>query len=222
MLYILKRNQSFISVVEKLNTDTKKWRLLGKGSFGAAYDMGDGRACKITTSERETKVARRLLNSKKRYTYLYKILDVYSIKKKEKFRWGLIVTPKYKKLTDKQKTDLYELFCFLDLSPRFRLRSVKQIRNKITKAASDYYFVHRRMKMGTKVFKANSWAGKHINKGDSVRLRNIIDKRMQIFRDYDILYMLRNLKDAKLGPEDMHYENILKNNNQYVLIDIAC
>ena len=222
MLHKIKKHKEFISAINQLDTDTKKWKLLGKGSFGRAYDMGDGRACKITTSEREIKVARRLLNSKKKYSYLYKIINVFVLKKKKKFWCGLIITPKYKKLTDRQKTDLYELFCFLDLSPRFRLRSIKQVRDKITKAASDYYFVHRRMRMGTKAFYSNSWAGKHIAKGDDDRLRDIVEHRMEIFRDYNILHMLRNLKSAKLGPEDMHYENILKNNDQYVLIDIAC
>jgi hypothetical protein len=198
MLYKLRKYKSFITT--RLKTDFKTWKLIGKGSIGWAYDMGDGRVCKITTSSAETRIAEKLKKSNNKYPYLYKILDVFFIDNKTtKFKFGLIVTPKYKKLTDKEKTDLYELFCFLDLSRRFKYQSIKQIRKKISKAAGDYYFVHQ-----------------------DVKLCDIIDKRMQIFKDYNILNMLRNLKSAHIGPQDMHYENILKDKDKYILIDIAC
>lgn len=188
-------------VFQKFKTNIKKWKFIGRGSFGYAYDIGNGRVCKITTSEREAKIALRLLKSKKKYSYLYNVLDVLILKNNGKFWLGLIITPKYRKLTDREKTDLYELFCLLDFAPSFRLRSTKQIKDKIKKSANDYYVPH-------------SYEAGIIN--------NIVDKRMNIFRKYNILYMLRNLKDANLGPEDMHYENILKDNDRYVLIDIAC
>ena len=200
MLYKLKRHKIFLSAIDGLNTELKKWKLLGSGSYGKAYDMGDGRVCKITTNERETKAAKKLKNSKKNFSYLYKILDVLVLKKGNKFWRGLIITPKYKKLTDNQKAELYELFCFLELTPSFRLSSMKQIKDKIKKAVNDYYVP----------LKAQ------------VIVNSVIRKRMKIFKRFNILYILRNLKAANLGPEDMHYENILKDEGHYILIDIAC
>lgn len=200
MLHKLRKNRSFIAAVESLDTNVKKWKSIGSGSYGRAYDMGDGRVCKITTNKRETQVALKLKKSKKKYAYLYKILDVFFIFNKTKFKYGLIITPKYRKLTDGQKTDLYELFCFLDLSPQFRFQSVEQVKRKIKKSVYDYYYARR----------------------DPPRLDNIVDKSLKIFRKYDILYILRNLKAASLGPEDMHYDNILRDGDHFILIDIAC
>jgi len=199
MIHKIRYNKQFIKAIDCLDTNIKKWKLLGSGSYGRAYDMGDGRVCKITTNKRETSVAVRLMKGKK-YSYLYEILNVFIIKSRGKFKYGLIITPKYKKLTDNQKTELYELFCFLDLTPRFRLQSMNQIRTKIKKAVTDYYFARSAYTIAN----------------------NVIEKRIKIFRKYNILYMLRNLKDAKLGPEDVHYDNILRDGDHFILIDIGC
>lgn len=203
MLHRLIKNKNFLTAVEKLNTNTGKWKLLGRGAYGYAYDMGDGRVCKITTNAQETKAAAKLLRSKKKYTYLYKILNVLQIDKNDRFWLGLIVTPKYKKLTDNQKVELYELFCFLDLTPNFRIRSIDQIKKKILRAVNDYCYVPY----------------PYDNTGV---VNNMVEKRLKIFKKYNILHILRNLKAANLGPEDMHYDNILKDENKFILIDIAC
>lgn len=200
MLYKLKKYKGFAVAIDELDTDVKKWKSIGEGSYGRAYDMGDGRVCKITRNEHETNVALKLKKSKKSYSYLYRILDVFIIKSRKKFKYALIITPKYKKLTDGQKAELYELFCFLDLTPGFRLRSIEQVKKMIRKSVKDYYFAR------------NAYA----------IIDSVVDKTIKTFNKYNVLYMLRNLRDARLGPEDMHYDNILKNGQYFILIDIAC
>lgn len=203
MLYALKKHKGFKAAIKTLNTSAGKWKLLGTGAYGFAYDMGDGRVCKITTNKNETRAAEKIKNSKKKYSYLYKITDVLTLKKRGRFWRGLIITPKYRQLTDRQKTELYELFCFLELPPSFRIRNVKQIKDRIRKAVSDYYYAP-------------------YSYDNTALIDNAVNKRLKIFRKYNILYMLRNLKAVKLGPEDMHYDNILKSDDHYILIDIAC
>ena len=211
MLSKLRRNKQFLSAISQLNTSLKKWRVIGKGGYGNAYDMGDGRVCKITTNEHETRIALKLRNSGRRFRYLYKVLDVYFIYTRTRFKCGLIITPKYKKLTDSQQADLYEFFAFFDPSRSFRLKSIKQVRSMVAKAAKNYFSV-----LGYNMENMRP------HEADSVCLSNIIERRMKIFRKYDILYMLRNLRDANVGPEDMHFLNILKDKDNYVLIDIGC
>jgi hypothetical protein len=77
---------------------------------------------------------------------------------------------------------------------------MEQIKKKLKRAVTDYYFARSAYAI----------------------VDNIITKRLKTFRKFNVLYMLRNLKTLNLGPEDMHYDNILKNKDHYVLIDIAC
>lgn len=203
MLHKLIKNKNFLAAIGSLETNVEKWKLLGRGAYGYAYDMGDGRVCKITTNKNETKTAAKLAISNKKYTYLYKVLDVLEVRKKKEFWLGLIITPKYRKLTDNQKVELYELFCFLNLGPNFRIKSMDQIKQRLSKAVNNYFYLP------------------YPYTGGGVA-DNMIAKRLKIFKKYNILHILRNLKAANLGPRDMHYDNILMHNGKFILIDIAC
>lgn len=198
MLSKVKRLKNFKTIAQKFPS-TKQWKLLGSGSFGAAYDLGDGTVCKITTSEREANIAKKLLKSKKNFRYIYKIINVFYIRsKKGSFRFGLIITPKYRKLTDRQKAELYDLFNVFEPTRSFKIRSLAQIRNIIRKELRGYYM----------------FSGPPPEK--------LVRDKMKLVKKYNIYQILRSLKAAKLGPEDLHYENILKDKDRYILIDVAC
>lgn len=201
MLAKIKRLKSFKKVISKLDTETKNWRVIGGGSYGRAYDMGDGRVCKITTSKHETKVASKLRATNKNFSYLYKVHSTHNIVgRNKKFRYGLVITPRYKQLTENQHIELFELFNLLDIEPSFRFVSMRQIEKRLRVEAYDRY---------------NGLIADRYIPG-------IVKKHLKVFKKYHINYMLRNLRAAKLRPEDIHYENILKHKNKYVLIDIAC
>ncbi len=198
MLSKVKRLKNF-QRISKNFPPTAQWSLLGKGSFGAAYDLGNGNVCKITTSERETNIAKRLLKSKKNFRYIYKIIDVFNVKSKRgAFRFGLIITPKYKKLTDKQKAELYELFNVFEPARSFKIRSLTQIKDIIRKEIHCYHMYSK------------------------LPHEKLLRDKMKLIKKYNIYEILLSLKAAKLGPEDLHYENILRYKDRYILIDVAC
>lgn len=200
MLKKIQKLKQFKTIEKELSANSNKWRFIGSGCYGEAYSIGNNQVCKITTSERETKVADKIKRSNKKYSFLYKIINVFYIKDKYgKFKYGIIITPKYKPLNINQQIELHWFLSIFEFSENIHLQTMSQIKNMIKRKSKEFYCI----------------AGNRV--GDMV-----FNKGMRVFRKYNIYYILRNLKSAKIKPQDIHSDNILKDKDKYILIDLAC
>ena len=186
-------NKQFLAIAKELKTNPKKWKVLGAGSFGTAYDIGKGRACKITTSAREIRAARKLMSSDKRCSGLYKILNVFTIKEyvwgcRETF--GLIITPVYQKLSRKEKRELDTILWAV------------------------YGFSRAKKKIITAEIKKQIMSVMSLG-GQKQRAR------MRVLKKYNLYRMVKDLRSLGLKYFDLHSNNILKNKKTYIHIDIA-
>jgi hypothetical protein len=190
MLNYVRKHKVFNDVNKKYRI--KKWKRIGSGAYGVAYDIGKNLACKITTNKREARIAEALKSHNRKTSFLYKVLDIFYVKAEEQEDglFALIITPKYKKLTKKEKRELWLLLDALWLKTNFTFKSYEQIKNMVARNLNDY-----------------DW--------------KTINKVMSYIKKYDIIPMLKNLKAIKLKRHDIHEDNILKNGKRYVLIDIG-
>lgn len=176
----------------------RKWKYIGRGLYGKAYDIGHGLVCKITTNLAEAKAASKVKRTNKKTSSLYKVLDVIYLKRRSVIYYALIITPKYNELNPKEITELCSLFQSLEVrKPRFCYHSISQVKKII--------------------YDSMWWWGYPEN------VRQIeTDKRIKILKKYGVVNMLKNLQSLKLPPTDVHAGNIMKNGKKYVLIDIGC
>lgn len=207
MLYKIKRSKTFQGILQELNTNVKQWRWLGRGSYGSAYDIGNGLVCKITSSLAEIDAAKKLLRSKKRLRGLYKIIKIYLIYYNNKY-YGIIITPKYKKLSAFQQNELFSLSNFLYMSSSFRLTSIKQIKKRMFAQIKKYHHCPA------------GWYHGNICKCSKDVFDKLLDKHMKIFRKYNIYGILRSLKAINLPAVDIHYLNVMRDGKKFLLIDI--
>ncbi len=206
MLYKIKSSSKFKSIVKELNTNVSNWKWLGRGSYGSAYDMGNGLVCKITSSIIEVRATRKLLRSKKRLKGLYRVIKSYLIKYNNKY-YGIIITPKYKKLSIKQQNELFCLCNFLHIDNDFRLKSIKQVKALILAQIKSYH-------------PCPKWYHNGICKCSADTFNDLLDKHMKIFRKYNIYGILKSLKAINLPAIDIHYLNVMRSGKHFLLIDI--
>jgi hypothetical protein len=72
----LSANEVADAFFKKYNIDPEEMNFLGKGHFGTAYSVGDGRVLKITSSESEYQIASELLNKPQE-----NLVKIYAVEK---------------------------------------------------------------------------------------------------------------------------------------------
>lgn len=189
----------FQDVIKKLAVKKTGWKIIGDGCYGVAYDIGNNLVCKVTRSINEVKAALKLKKQKNRYRYLYYIKDVFVLKKNNRFQYGLIITPKYDKLSYKETNELLELFAIFTPSPYFRVKSLKQIKNIINNETYKSYY--------------------HFYDNNTINV--MAKRRIALYNKYNIHKILYGLKRAHIRINDLSHTNILKHKGRYVLIDVA-
>lgn len=192
MLRKVKSLPLFKDAVKKLNTDTRKWRCIGYGSFGTAYDMGDGRVCKITINAAEIKLAKKVKNRRKKLKSLYKVIDVIKINDE----YSLVITPRYKKLPLAHRDALFAMFNHLG-----------EINGKLNTIAK----IEERLRYNIKAYAV--WP---------IDVDVLVHTHMSLVRKFNICGILKSISAlGHRGYIDLHQENIMLDKNRYILIDVA-
>jgi uncharacterized membrane protein (UPF0127 family) len=201
-------------IEKKFNIKIKN--IIGKGLNGVVYEIGGGQVLKITRDEEEAFAAKKLIG--KNFNNVVIIFRVFTTKKKEYPQKYFIVEEKLFPLKDGEKW--FEFYKFLRERDKYQhADSVNEILKKcdnkeeaeniISKYDKDvisfltYCFLNSFLKdVGLELEKFN---------------KKFQNNKQQF---YDILNALKELENIGIKNFDIHEDNIMKRNNDYIVTDI--
>ncbi|MFA5750490.1 MAG: hypothetical protein WC895_04720, partial [Candidatus Shapirobacteria bacterium] len=193
---------------EKVNVRTGgNWRtkVLGAGSYGVAFDLGNSMVLKVTTDVSEAKAMNHVKQNGHNLKHVVKVLDIFKFKEDDMIPdsgvFG-IVMEKLEQLSNDEKVEFDKMMGSLDY-------------------VADLSNVFKTDKTWEKHLETFEVTMKKMNVSNQRFSKERFDNMIELCKKYQMPQINDELHSLNIVFLDFHGENVMKRGSDYVMIDLG-